>query len=292
MLRDERRPVDEPHVDTQPRELYRDRRVHRASLTRLLSRVKYSLYVIIALRWLMARPRTLIPIATVPLVGGSVCLDFVNTTGARSSGSPRERLTDYRDLLVWSKRVGLLDAQGAARLERAATRQPDRATRALARAHSIRETVYAILLAFAEDRQPDSRAVRELVRHWRAARRRQELAAMKRGLELRFVRSDTLDRMLGPIVVSAVDLLTSERLSLLKRCEECDWLFLDESKNGTRRWCKTMCGNRARSRERYARLRAAPARRPERRVSDGTCRVPKAAAGPISKGRVVKDVIR
>ena len=218
----------------------------------------------------MARPRMLLPVEDIPLVGGVVCLDFVNTAGARASGSPRERLTHYRDLLVWSQRVGILDAQDAARLKRAAARHPDHATRALARAHSIREAVYTILLAFAEDRRPDNRAVGELVRHWRAARSRQELAAADHGFELRFVRSDKLDRMLGPIVVSAVDLLTSERLALLKRCEECDWLFLDESKNGTRRWCKAMCGNRARSRERYARLRVTQADRPERRLADGS----------------------
>jgi predicted RNA-binding Zn ribbon-like protein len=204
----------------------------------------------------MARPRTLIPIEEIPLVGGAVCLDFVNTTGARSSRSPRERLTRYRDLLVWSQRAGIVDAEAAARLSRAARRQPDKAARVLARAYAIRETAYAILLASAEGRPPDRRAVDELARHWRRARGRQELAAAKGGFEVRFVRSDTLDSMLGPIVMSAVDLLTSaERLALLKRCEECDWLFLAESKNGTRRWCKAMCGNRARSRERYARLR-------------------------------------
>jgi predicted RNA-binding Zn ribbon-like protein len=203
----------------------------------------------------MARPRTLIPIEKMPLVGGAVCLDFVNTIGARASGSPRERLTRYRDLLVWSQRAGIVDADAAARLARAAKRRPDKAARVLARAYAIRETAYAILLASAEGRLPDGRAVGELARDWRRARGRQELAAVKGRFEVRFGGSDTLDRMLGPIVVSAVDLLTSERLALLKRCEECDWLFLDESKNGTRRWCKAMCGNRARSRERYARLR-------------------------------------
>lgn len=218
----------------------------------------------------MPRPRTFIPIEEMPLVGGAVCLDFVNTTGARASRLPRERLTHYRDLLVWSRRAGILDAETAARLTLAAMRQPDEAARVLARAYAIRETAYAILLASAEGRLPDRRAVGELARYWRRARGGQELSAAKGRFEVRFVRSDKLDRMLGPIVVSAVDLLTSERLVSLKRCEECDWLFLDESKNGTRRWCKAMCGNRARSRERYARLRVTQADRPERRIGDGS----------------------
>lgn len=203
----------------------------------------------------MARPRIHIPVEDMPLVGGVVCLDFVNTTGARATRAPRERLTRYRDLLVWSRRVELLDAHAAARLTRAAMRQPDEAARVLARARAIRETVYAVFLAVVEGRRLDHHAVGDLTRHWHDARRRQELSAAKQGLEVRFVGSDKLDRMLGPIVVSAVDLLTSHRLPLLKRCSECDWLFLDETKNGTRRWCKAMCGNRARSRQRYERQR-------------------------------------
>jgi predicted RNA-binding Zn ribbon-like protein len=218
----------------------------------------------------MARPRTLIPIEAIPLVGGAVCLDFVNTTGARAGGVPRERLTQYRDLLVWSQRAGILDARAAARLTRAATSRPERARRALAHAHAIRETLYALLSALADGRQPDERLVGELARHWRAAQRRQQLVATGTGFESRFNDGHELDWIVGPIVMSALDVLTSDRLARLKRCAECDWLFLDESKNGTRRWCKAMCGNRARSRDRYDRLRSARRRRAARRIETGS----------------------
>ncbi len=91
--------------------------------------------------------------------------------------------------------------------------------------------------------------------------------AGEHGFELRIVTSGTnLTSLIPPIVASAVDLLTSERLSLVKRCAECDWLFLDTSKNGKRRWCKAACGNRARSRERYERLRQPGPRRPRTRT--------------------------
>ena len=36
------------------------------------------------------------PVEQVPLVGGRLCLDFVNTTGARSGSRPRERLFGKR----------------------------------------------------------------------------------------------------------------------------------------------------------------------------------------------------
>jgi predicted RNA-binding Zn ribbon-like protein len=184
-----------------------------------------------------------------------VCLDFVNTTGARASGSPRERLTTYEDLLVWSERVGILQVPAITELRRTARDRPSNAARTLARAQALRETLYAIFSALAGERGPDARVVGELARRWRAARSRQELVSSKKGFRLRFIDGAELDHMIPPIVVSAVELLTSQRLRLLRRCVECDWLFLDESKNGKRRWCKSMCGNRARSRERYERLR-------------------------------------
>jgi predicted RNA-binding Zn ribbon-like protein len=65
------------------------------------------------------------------------------------------------------------------------------------------------------------------------------------------VRGAELDAMVWPIVSAAVELLMSDRLARLKRCGECDWLFLDESKNGSRTWCKKDCGDRVRARRHY-----------------------------------------
>jgi predicted RNA-binding Zn ribbon-like protein len=54
-------------------------------------------------------------------------------------------------------------------------------------------------------------------------------------------------------------LMTSERLQALRECgnRECRWLFLDTSKNHTRRWCDMkVCGNRIKAR-RFKALHAA-----------------------------------
>jgi predicted RNA-binding Zn ribbon-like protein len=211
------------------------------------------------------RPQTLTTVKDVPLVGGSLCLDFVNTTGARASAAPRERLTCYGDLLTWSQRAGILDAKAAVRLRRAAASREDDAANALRRARKLREELYELLSAFGDGRRPAARTVARLAAHWRVARRNQELVLGRSGLEFRIVTNEVnLAGPISPIVAAAVDLLTSDRLLLIKRCAECDWLFLDTSKNGTRRWCKSTCGNRARSRERYGRVRRARPRRSSR----------------------------
>ena len=66
----------------------------------------------------------------------------------------------------------------------------------------------------------------------------------------------TLDRMLWPIAQSAADLLTSDELGSVKQCSGCSWLFVDRSRNHSRRWCDMrVCGNRAKARRYYERHR-------------------------------------
>jgi predicted RNA-binding Zn ribbon-like protein len=61
--------------------------------------------------------------------------------------------------------------------------------------------------------------------------------------------------MLWPIAQSAADLMTSDKRNSVRQCgaDDCAWLFLDESRNHSRRWCdmKT-CGNRQKARRHYA----------------------------------------
>ena len=49
----------------------------------------------------------------------------------------------------------------------------------------------------------------------------------------------TLDRMLWPVARSAAELLASAQLERARQCadEKCGWLFLDLSRNRSRRWC-------------------------------------------------------
>ena len=64
------------------------------------------------------------------------------------------------------------------------------------------------------------------------------------------------DSAIEDVARSAVALLTSEDLARLRVCaaDECNWLFLDESRNSSRRWCDMkVCGNRAKARKFYAR---------------------------------------
>ena len=85
------------------------------------------------------------------------------------------------------------------------------------------------------------------------------IVSTKEGFKWDWSEELALDRMLWFIARSAADLLTSGNLDRVRQCgdEECGWLFIDTTKNRSRRWCDmTDCGNRAKARRHYSRLRA------------------------------------
>lgn len=76
------------------------------------------------------------------------------------------------------------------------------------------------------------------------------------------IHGDAVEALLLPIALSAFDLLARADRERLRHCENphCVALFYDTSKSATRRWCSEGCMNRARSAERYARVKDERAR--------------------------------
>jgi predicted RNA-binding Zn ribbon-like protein len=200
-------------------------------------------------------------VANMELVGGRPVVDFINTVSDRATGRPYERLREFGDLLEWCVRVGLVDASEAGRLATAAEERPEEATAALERARELREALYAVFTAEIEDRTPPApelAVVNGLLSEGMGHRR---LQPSGEGLRWAWLQPpERLDWMLWPLAWSAAELLTSAEVKRLKRCgqDDCRWIFLDLSKNRSRRWC-TMdeCGNRAKARRHYHRHRAA-----------------------------------
>jgi len=199
--------------------------------------------------------RRFAPIEDVQLVGGALSLDFVNTNGRRDSGSPRERLRSMRDVLVFTERTGVLERRDARAL--AAALEPAEAERALRRVVALREAVYRLLRSLLEQQPVADRDLALFNRELREASRARELVWS--GGAPRWVwnrKPSGVGHLLAPIVISAAELLESpERLTALKKCGECDWLFLDTTRNHSRTWCKTTCGDRVKARRYYRRHR-------------------------------------
>lgn len=194
------------------------------------------------------------------LVGGRLCLDFCNTVDDRA-GRPLEHLADYADLVSWSVLAGILNAEEALRMRRAARRSPTEVPAVLGRALGLREAIHEVVLAAAQSRLADSAALETLNGELGRAMARSQVLPTDAGFT--WVWADggrALDSMLWPIARSAADLLTGGDVVAVRECagRGCGWLFIDTSRNRTRRWCDMRtCGNRAKARRHHERVRIA-----------------------------------
>ena len=202
-------------------------------------------------------------ITTLSLLGGSVCLDFVNTLDPRAGEHSHEYLASYADLVAWSQRAAGLSEHKAQRLLQAAAHRPIDAAGVLHQAIELREAIYRICVAMAHQIEVsmDSTDLDRLNRALSRVMAQARIVSAVNGFVWGWNESEeALDQVLWPVTRSAADLLTSEDLGRVRKCasESCGWLFLDTSKNRSRRWCSMeACGNRAKARRHYARQRAA-----------------------------------
>lgn len=183
-----------------------------------------------------------------------LCLDYVNSTPNHSD--PNENyLNTYADLVSWSVDVKLVSEGEAQRLIETARRVPAQASHIHDKAIVLREAMYRILSNAAHNQTPQSDDLTVLNAALSEAMAHMRLTPADKGFSWVWER-DSLEYMLWQVTWSAGELLRSDDLKYLRKCEGCDWLFLDTSRNHSRRWCdmKT-CGNRAKARRHYERMR-------------------------------------
>jgi predicted RNA-binding Zn ribbon-like protein len=193
--------------------------------------------------------------------GNWLCLDFTHTLDGRYEAYPKELLNNYSNLVSWGQYVHILKDDEARSLREEATNHPVEASAALERALVLREAIYRIFLAIAEDMSPQEADLDTLNTALAEALSHARIAPTVRGFVWDWAgREVDLNSMLWQVARSAADLLTAEELDAVRACasEDCRWLFVDTSKNRSRRWCdmKT-CGNRSKARRHYERKKQA-----------------------------------
>jgi len=208
-------------------------------------------------------------VSTVPLEGGNLALDFVNTVGGLRDEPPSpddELLDSYEDIVVWCVRLGVISEANGEPLIRAAGADEKAAQRTLRRAKDLRELIYGIFRPIAEGDEPPADLLDKLRDADRDALASAHLtpadaAAAHGAMRWTWPPPRELADPLLPITHAAVELLTTGPLGHLKICGNCRWLFLDQSRNHSRRWCSMEeCGTQMKQRrfvERRRRSRSA-----------------------------------
>lgn len=188
-------------------------------------------------------------------VGGRCCLALVNSVWWRRSARPQEQLHAYADLLMTVGRAGWLDSRSEVLAE--AARRPAAAAAALGRAITLREALFAVFTDVAAG-EPASPAALSVVSDCAAeGAGHQAIRVSGAGYE-RYWPGSSLELPMWQAADSAVILLTGPELGRVKQCpgEPCGWVFVDETRNHSRRWCDGReCGNRERVRAHYERAR-------------------------------------
>jgi predicted RNA-binding Zn ribbon-like protein len=190
---------------------------------------------------------------------GHLCLDFANTIDWRTSSQPDDRLASYTHLVAWGLLVNILTEDEAQDLIRKAAEKPQAASMVLERAVLLRETIYRVFSAASRDLPADPVDLSILNSEINIAFKHLRITSTHNQFMWVWERnSDTFDRILWPVARSSADLLVSNELSRVGECqgEGCGWLYIDTSKNHSRRWCNMNdCGNREKARQHYKRKR-------------------------------------
>jgi predicted RNA-binding Zn ribbon-like protein len=188
------------------------------------------------------------------LIAGHLALNFANTASGRGSGHFQEHLQAPNHVLEWADHAGL-----AAKPH---SKKRGAAPAALLReAVNLRNLIYGIGASLAQGLTPQPGLLQRLA----ASHVKTLKAAALKTDGMRFTwdwdaKTGRFEHVLGPIALSAVAMLTDLDHARIKQCagKNCGWLFYDETKNNSRRWCEmSVCGNR--SKARAARQRKAPA---------------------------------
>ena len=188
------------------------------------------------------------------IVGGDPALDFVNT---EDGDPPMECLRGYGDLVAWSVRAGLFSADEGERLVGEADRRPEDAEAVYHEALRLRGALQDVFRAVAEGGDAPERGLETLRGYEREALSRGKLVQGDGGFSWEWKDGRDLTRMLWSVAHAATRLLTSGDLVRLKLCAGCYWVFLDASRNRSRRWCTMeVCGTDEKMR-RYVAKRAA-----------------------------------
>lgn len=195
------------------------------------------------------------PIKEISLDGGWLCLDFTNTVSTRKPAKGDEYLQTWDDYVAWVDRLAVLpeDEFNKWRLMPPGDMEEVRA---------LREAIYDFFDFHAKNGKIHPAYLDTLNGFLHEVYMYTCIKLTDNGLQRGIFKKTYVEKPLWLIALSAEALLLSDRLSRVKACDNCGWLFLDTSKNGTRRWCNMhTCGSQSKAKAYYHRKKEEESRK-------------------------------
>jgi predicted RNA-binding Zn ribbon-like protein len=193
---------------------------------------------------------------------GQLSLDFANTAEMHASDNPDELLRDFDDVVTWGLAAGILSSGSVNGLRQFAQEQPEEAWAAYERALKLREAIYQIFSYRSREVEAEQDDLETLNQILSAALPHLQVTPSPSGFDWEWEQNlEASDQIIWQVAHSAAELLTSKQLDRVRECADergCGYLFLDTSRNRSRRWCSMeSCGNRAKASRHYKKIRDA-----------------------------------
>lgn len=190
---------------------------------------------------------------------GHRVLDFTNTAEFHASDTPDEMLETYPDLVSWAQGAGLLAKNEATAMLVEADQHAKFAARSLSKALDLRERIYRILSSAAQGGSPDEADLTRFNQHLSDALLHSKISSSGDRFSWSWDEAGSaMDRILWTLAREAANLITSGEIKRVGECADdrgCGYLFIDTSRNHSRRWCSMeSCGNRAKAQRHYQKI--------------------------------------
>lgn len=185
-----------------------------------------------------------------PLRGGTLTLDVANTIDI-SAADPDYFSPGYANVLTWYLHAELLGESETTSLLRLARRHPKDAAAIRKRIVRLRDATRAIVRALRGGASPDAADIMLLNEERLEAERHGQHIVSGDHLVWAFDEGRDLERIIWPVAREAVRFLSEGNMTRVRECaaDDCEWMFLDTSKNGSRRFCNAAtCGGATRVR--------------------------------------------
>ena len=190
-----------------------------------------------------------------------LALAYANTRYWRGSPAQTETLGSCADWLKWIADNLGYPADALQGIGLWAEQQPAQAAGLFDAALTLREALFRAFSAQAAGQPVADADLALLNRFLATAPPRNVLVATGSGYAWRGgALVPAVPDLLAPVLWSAADLIARGAQRRVRQCAnpKCLWLFIDQSKSGTRRWCDMgACGNRAKAQRHYLKSKGA-----------------------------------
>lgn len=178
------------------------------------------------------------------LDGNNLCLNFVNTIYDRLALEVRDLIVDKEDWITWLRKTGLLEKNIVFSNDVGFD---------LEYVTDTRELFYRIFKSLSHNRTVLKKDLKHFEQLLLKARKATKLSIIDNVPKQELIIDDNnLSNYVLPIIKSAHDLFISDKIVRIKECNHCGWLYLDTSKNNSRKWCSMeSCGSQVKAKRYY-----------------------------------------